>query len=249
MLYAEVERVFESARTISRAARDIRELRTGRLEVCVLPAFGHTLLPKLIAGFTALHPSVTIGLDVRSSVTVIQRASRNQLDIGIAATLAEDNPSVSRRKLASTPPVSVMPAGHPLSTLPVVKATDLDGEDFISLGTTDPTRRKLDFLCDEQRVNRAMKIEASLSTTCIDLVAEGAGVAVVDRLSAWMARDRPIEIREFEPELELELSIYRPWGVAASSVADAFIDYMIQQTRSFMQTVNDGIRTLTVSKT
>lgn len=244
MLYAEIQRVFESARTISRAARDIRELRSGRLEICALPAFGLTLLPEIIAGFSLLHPNISVGLDIRSSVTVLQRASRNQLDIGIGATFAEDNPSITRRSLASTPPVCVMPAGHPLARLPRVMLSDLNGVDFISLAPADPMRRQLDLLCDKQGVSRNVKIEASLSKACLDLVAAGAGVAIVDRLSAWTARGQPIEIREFEPRMELALSIYRPWGVTASNVIESFTEYLIHYTRNHMQSVDDGIRAL-----
>src|SRR3954465_9701281 len=86
MLYAEVQRVFESARGISLAARDIRELRNGRLKICALLAFGLTLLPSIVADFSRLHPTVSVSLDIRSSITVLQRASRNQIGIGIGVS-------------------------------------------------------------------------------------------------------------------------------------------------------------------
>ncbi|MBZ9772498.1 LysR substrate-binding domain-containing protein [Mesorhizobium sp. CO1-1-8] len=244
MLYAEVQRVFESARGISRAAREIRELRSGRLNICALPAFGSTILPSIITSFSKQHPSVSISLDIRSSATVVQRAGRNQLDIGIGVTASEENPSIVRRALTATPPVCVMPAGHPLSQLEVIQADDLDGLDFISMGSADPMRRQLDALCDKRGISRQLKVEASLSGACIALAASGAGVTVVDRLSAWMARDLPIEIRDFRPHLDLNLSVYRPWGVIASTAADAFTEHLIQTTRSFMNGVDAGISAL-----
>ncbi|TPJ41721.1 LysR family transcriptional regulator [Mesorhizobium sp. B2-7-1] len=244
MLYAEVQRVFESARGISRAAREIRELRSGRLNICALPAFGSTILPSIITSFSKQHPSVSISLDIRSSATVVQRAGRNQLDIGIGVTSSEENPSIVRRALTATPPVCVMPAGHPLSQLAVIQADDLDGLDFISMGSADPMRRQLDSLCEKRGVSRLLKVEASLSGACIALAASGAGVTVVDRLSAWMARDQPIEIRDFRPHLDLNLSVYRPWGVIASTAADAFTEHLIQTTRSFMNGVDAGIAAL-----
>jgi DNA-binding transcriptional LysR family regulator len=244
MLYAEVQRVFESARSISRTAKEIRELRSGRLNITALPAFGSTLLPSIMTSFSKQHPSVSISLDIRSSATVIQRASRNQLDIGIGVTAVDETPSIVRRALTTTPPVCVMPVGHPLARLPAVHADDLDGIDFISMGSGDPMRRQLDTLCSERGVNRNMKLEASLSGACIALAASGAGVTVVDRLSAWLARDRPIEIRDFQPHLDLNLSVYRPWGVIASTAADTFVDHLIQTTRTFMNTVDTGIAAL-----
>jgi DNA-binding transcriptional LysR family regulator len=241
MLYAEVKRVFESARGISRAARDIRELRSGRLEICALPAFGLTLLPSIIASFSRLHPAVSIALDIRSSSTVIQRASRNQLDIGIGDASSDENPSISRRKFTSTAPVCIMPAGHPLAKLKVIEVKDLDGVEFISMGAADPVRQQIDALCEDDGVSRILKIEVRLSSSCINLVACGAGVAIVDRLSAWMARDLPIEIREFRPLLKSELNIYRPWGVIASTIADTFAEYLLQTTRSCMATMDESI--------
>ncbi len=244
ILYAEIERIFESSRTISRVAREIRELRTGRLEICSLPAFGLTLLPQIIAGFSQSHPTISIGVDIRSTVTVIQRASRNQLDIGIGASLAEENPTITRRTFASTPPVCVMPVGHPLCKLSKVNLSDLQGQDFVSLAPMDPMRRQLDRLCDEQKISRNVRIEATLSKACLDLVAAGAGVSVIDRLSAWSARHLPIQIREFEPRLDINLSIYRPWGIAASAVADAFSTYLIHETRAHMESIEKGIRSI-----
>jgi DNA-binding transcriptional LysR family regulator len=244
MLNAEVQRVFESARGISLAARDIREMRNGRLKICALPAFGLTLLPAVVSEFSRRHPTVSISVDIRSSITVVQRASRNQLDIGIGVTTREDTPSISRRSLTSTPPVCVMPKGHPLSRLKVVQAHDLEGLDFISMAPADPMRLQLDALCEENDVTRNLRTDVSLSSACIGIVASGGGVSVVDRLSAWMSRDLPIEIRDFRPHLDLNLSVYRPWGVIESSIADAFTDHLVRYTRNYMNTVDAGIEAL-----
>ncbi len=244
MLYAEVRRVFESVRGISRAAKEIKELRSGRLNVSALPAFGLTLLPSIVAGFTQQFPDVAVTLDIRSSSTIIQRASRNQLDIGVAAEVNDETPSVVRRSLVATPPVCIMPKGHALSRLKVVQVDDLDGSNFVSLGVGDPMRRQLDTLCEERGVKRSLKIEAALSNTCINLVANGIGIAVVDRLSAWMARDLPIDIRDFHPHLDINLSVYRPWGTIASSAADTFIEHLIQSTRDYMNVVDREIKAL-----
>lgn len=247
MLYAEVQRVFESARGISVAARDIREMRNGRLKICALPAFGTTLLPAVVADFSRLHPTVSISIDIRSSITVLQRASRNQIDIGIGVTSGEDTPSISRRSLTSTPPVCVMPKGHPLSRLKVVQAQDLEGLEFISMATGDPMRVQLDALCAQHDITRILRTDVSLSGASIGIVASGGGVSVVDRLSAWMLRDLPIDIRDFRPHLDLNLSVYRPWGVIESSIADAFTDHLVRYTRSYMNTVDAGIEALVTS--
>lgn len=244
MLYAEVRKVFESVRGITTAAREIKELRSGRLNIAALPAFGLTLLPSIIASFTKEYPEVAITVDIRSSSTIIERASRNQLDIGVAAELNDETPSVVRRALVATPPVCIMPEGHALGRLSVIQADDLEGLDFVSLGVGDPMRRQLDALCEERGVKRSMKVEAALSDTCVNLVANRVGVSVIDRLSAWMAKDLPIEIRDFQPHLDVNLSVYRPWGTVASTVADTFIEHLIQSSRDYMNVVDREIKAL-----
>ncbi|MDR6820998.1 DNA-binding transcriptional LysR family regulator [Neorhizobium sp. 2083] len=244
MLYAEVQRMFETVRGISTAAKEIRELRSGRLNITALPAFGLTLLPSIVASFTREYPDVAVTIDIRSSSTIVQRASRNQLDIGVAAEVNDETSSVVRRTLTATPPVCIMPKGHPLSRLSVIQADDLDGLDFVSLGSGDPMRRQLDALCEERGIKRSLKVEAALSNTCVNLVANGVGVSVIDRLSAWMARDLPIEIRDFHPQLDINLSVYRPWGTIASSVAETFIEHLVQATRDVMNTVDREIKSL-----
>ncbi|MFP3599924.1 LysR substrate-binding domain-containing protein, partial [Chryseobacterium sp. SIMBA_029] len=87
-------------------------------------------------------------------------AGRNQLDIGVAAEVNDDTPSVVRRTLVATPPVCVMPKGHSLSRLAVVQADDLDGLNFVSLGVGDPMRKQLDELCESRGISRSLKVEA-----------------------------------------------------------------------------------------
>ena len=108
-------------------------------------------------------------------------------------------------------------------------------------------RRQLDALCAEQGIARSIKIEVSLSSSCVSMVACGAGVAVIDRLSAWMGRDLPIEIREFVPHLKSELSIYRPWGVIASTIADTFTEHLVQTTKSYMAAMDESISRMAAS--
>jgi DNA-binding transcriptional LysR family regulator len=204
-LYAEVQRTFESARQISRTARDIRSLRNGRLNICALPAIGSTVLPGIVAEFSKAHPDVPVAIDIRASATVIERASRSQIDLGIAATSTVENPAVTRRTLANTRAVCAMPKGHPLAALDEIGPKHIHGMDFISLGHMDSLRLQIDKACDEAGVSRNMHIECTLAAACLEFVAEGAGITIVDDISAWKMR-QVVDFRPFVPALYIELS-------------------------------------------
>jgi len=230
MLYAEVQRTYESARQIARTARDIRSLRNGRLNLCSLPAIGLTVLPAIVAEFSAAHPDVPVAIDIRASATVIERASRGQIDLGIAVTSTIENPAVTRRVLTATRAVCAVPKGHPLAALPEIGPKDIAGLDFISLGSMDPLRMQIDRLCEEAGVARRMHIECTLAAACLEFVAEGAGVCVVDDISAWAMR-HAVEFRPFVPALQIELSLYRPWGTLPSAIVTAFTDHLIRRVK------------------
>jgi DNA-binding transcriptional LysR family regulator len=238
MLYAEVQRTFESARQISRTARDIRSLRNGRLNICALPAIGSTVLPSIVAEFSKAHPDVPVTIDIRASATVIERASRSQIDLGIAATSSVENPAVTRRSLANTRAVCAMPKGHPLARLDQVGPRDIDGLDFVSLGHMDTLRLQIDKVCGEAGVSRNMHIECTLAAACLEFVAEGAGVTIVDDISAWKMR-HVVDFRPFVPALHIELSLYRPWGTLPSAISSAFTDHLVRRIKEISKKASD----------
>jgi DNA-binding transcriptional LysR family regulator len=230
MLYAEVQRTYESARQISRTARDIRGLRNGRLNICSLPAIGLTVLPGIVAEFCEAHPNVPVAIDIRASATVIERTSRSQIDLGIATTSMVDNPAVTRRTLAKARAVCAMPKGHALAALNQIGPADLEGLDFISLGSADPLRVQIDRAFEDAAVSRNMKIECTLAAACLEFVVEGAGVCIVDDISAWTMR-HVVDFRPFVPTLYIELSLYRPWGTLPSAISSAFTDHLVRHIK------------------
>jgi DNA-binding transcriptional LysR family regulator len=228
LLYAEVDRVFLSLRDIARAAQDISALRTGRLNIASLPSLGHQFLPQLLSSFAVEHPSIAVTLNVRDSQTVIEWAGRNQIDLGIASTAAIDHPGVLRRSLASVPVVCVVPSAHRFARSARLRVRDLEGEDFISFGPSDPQRIALDQACATEKIRRNLRIEALLASSVVSFVASGAGIAVVDALSAITAQRSEIAIVPFDLGYRVELSIYRPRQTQQAEIARLFTEQLLK---------------------
>lgn len=244
LLYAEIERSFVSLREITRAAKDIADLRTGRVNIAALPGMGLDFLPNVLAEFAVSHPSIAITLNVRDSETVIEWTGRSQVDIGIATTAAIDNPSVARRTLVTSPSTCVVPSSHRLAQLSSVTPRDLQDEDFISLGTSDSLRLELDRLCVRERVDRRMKIETPIAASAIAFVAAGAGITVVDAISALASPWKEIAVVPFHPVIPIEISIYRPRQVNHSEAAKLLIDALKSRVARLLVRlpVQEGLR-------
>ncbi|WP_374306520.1 LysR substrate-binding domain-containing protein [Dongia sp.] len=237
MLYAEVQRTYESTRQISRTARDIRSLRNGRLNICALPAIGTTILPGIVAEFSADHPDVPITIDIRASGTVIERASRGQIDLGVAVTSTIENPAVTRRALTATGAVCALPKAHSLAARTEIVPADLEGQNFISLGHGDALRLQIDNACDAAGIRRMMHIECTLASACLGFVAKGMGIAIVDDISAWAMR-HAVDARPFLPRLDIELSLYRPWGTLPSAIVNAFTDHLVRRVKEISKEIS-----------
>jgi DNA-binding transcriptional LysR family regulator len=229
MLFSEVERSFISIQEITCTAREIRDVRAGRLRIGALPGVGLGLLPRIITSFRQQHPNVAITLNVRASQTVIEWAGRNQIDIGVAVTSPIDNPEVVRRRLPPIPAVCAVPKGHVLADRKFVDVRDLEGQEFISLGPSDPLRLQLDRVCAERSIRRQMSIDCHIASAAMAFVANGAGIAVIDAVSAAHGSWTNVAVRPFRPTITVELSTYRQRGVQASRITTTFMDHLVRE--------------------
>lgn len=228
-LYAEVERSFISAREIMRVARDLGDLRAGRLKIGILPALGSGLIPGIIHGFQADHPGVRITVNIRSTQTLVEWAGRNQLDLAIGVTSNIEHPAVVRRTLPAVPVVCVVPEGHALAAVEVVTLEHLESAPLISLLASDPLVAQIERHAALANLRIPVAIETNLAATAIAFCQAGAGVTVVDYLSAVAAAADGVVIKRFEPALSIHYSIYRQKGSKASALTDALIERVVDE--------------------
>ncbi|MBP1886483.1 LysR substrate-binding domain-containing protein [Sinorhizobium mexicanum] len=228
-LYAEVERSLVSVREISRVARDIGDLRTGRLKIGVLPALGSGLVPKIVHDFLSQHPTVSATLNIRSTQTLIEWAGRNQIDLAIGVTSQIENPAIVRRQLPPVPIVCVMPKDHILAIAEVVRLKDLEATPFVSLLPSDPLSIQLEQHAAMEGVRLSARIETNLASAAIAFASLGSGVTVIDFLSTQATHLAGMVVKPFEPNLSISYSIYRQRGEKLSAIASAFIEHAIAE--------------------
>ncbi|MCB4771019.1 LysR family transcriptional regulator [Ancylobacter sp. Lp-2] len=228
-LFTEVERSFVSIREIDRVAKDIRDLRTGRLNIGILPALGSGLGPRIIAGFLAEHPDLTATLNVRATQTLIEWVGRGQIDVAIGVTVETENPAIVRRQMPPVPIVCAMRADHRLATKPLISLGDLPGENLISLLPSDPLSVQIQHLCRASGIDLRAGIETNLASAALAFVDSTGGVALIDQLSTAMMPVQGIIVRPFRPQLSIGYSIYRQRGSTPSRPVALFMDHVVRE--------------------
>jgi DNA-binding transcriptional LysR family regulator len=165
----------------------------------------------------------------RSTQTLIEWAGRNQLDLAIGVTTSIEHPAVVRRTLPAVPVVCVVPEDHILATVEAVTLQHLENATLISLLASDPLVAQIERHAALANLRIPIAIETNLAATAIAFCQAGAGVTVVDYLSASATAAKGVVIKKFQPALSINYSIYRQKGSKASALTDALIELVVDE--------------------
>jgi DNA-binding transcriptional LysR family regulator len=208
LLLDEVQRSFVGLDRISSAVAEIRKGRRGTLSISSLPILASSLLPKMVGEFLRRAPGVAVRLDSAGSQTVTQQVMTGQYDIGfISISVPLANLQTVRRY--SLPCRCILPPGHRLAGREVLGPGDLEGESLVSASRRTLMDTQVQALLDRHGVSPAMPVETPLLPLASLLVLEGAGVAIVDAITAAHHERLGGISRRFEPLVRLELGMVR----------------------------------------
>jgi len=216
-----VRRAFVSLDYLTRFARDLKGLQQGRLVVAASHAASSGWLPGLVAAFLQHHPGLSISLQTMDSPRVAQAVATGHVDLGIAQFEVPVD-QVRRERLLSVEAVCVMPPDHPLRDRRVIRPADLHDQPFIALAAVNRFRTRLDGLLEARGVRPRAQIDTPLASTACALVMAGAGISILDRLSAEDNQHRRILLRPFLPRIAEDLILISPTARPQSAVAEAF---------------------------
>lgn len=225
VLYEEVQRSLLGVERIARTAQEIRTLKRGSLQIACAPAMGLGFMPRAITAFQREHPEVQISLVVHSSREVVDLVVGGRCDLGV---IVEPNtyPSPRAEKLLKSRMLCALPVGHRLEPQALIVPEDLEGEAFISYPHAIASRQHVDAIFAAHGVQRHLRLETQLSLPMCLFVEEGAGVALVDAISALEYRGQGVVFRAFEPAIEMDFSLLLPPQAPLSRLQERFVEHM-----------------------
>lgn len=223
LLIDEVERSFSGLEKISRFAQGIRQFEHGSLSIAALPAMGLGFLPRVITRFAETHPKVRYRLLTQSSPEVLESVATQQYDLGFATVQSEHSAVRVEPWLEATLCCVVRP-DHRLAAAETVRAVDLREERFVSLGPESGIRQRINMAFEDARVPMNLVIESQLSATVCAFVREGAGVALVDPISAGEFLGMGLVAKPFEPAIPYTYSLLFPVHRSRSRLVEPFLE-------------------------
>ncbi len=206
----DVREIFGRVDTLHRSMQEMRDGRSGRIVIAASPTLVNAYLPQAVGLLRKRSPLVEISILSLPTPLAIERVARREADIGLVYAPVLDR-GVESEDLATTEIVCVLPKGHALARKRHISAADLVDESVISLGPTT----MLGMLIEEASRTTGeaaplIRIEASSSLTACLLVAEGAGVALVDRAAAASRKFDDLAFRHYRPKIEVPIKLIYP---------------------------------------
>ncbi|EBL7062477.1 LysR family transcriptional regulator [Salmonella enterica] len=224
-LFEEVQRSWYGLDRIVSAAESLREFRQGELSIACLPVFSQSFLPPLLPPFLARYPDVSLNIVPQESPLLEEWLSAQRHDLGLMETLHAPA-GTTRTELLTLNEVCVLPCDHPLAAKTVLTPDDFQGENFISLSRLDSYRQLLDTLFAEHQVKRRMVVETHSAASVCAMVRAGAGVSIVNPLTALDYAASGVAVRRFSIDVPFTVSLIRPLHRPASALVDAFSKHL-----------------------
>ncbi|MEQ8901329.1 MAG: LysR family transcriptional regulator [Roseovarius sp.] len=222
LLHMDAELSILAVEQFSNRARLIKQGGTGLLRVGAIGAAAFGLMPGLVARYTAGNPLVEIDLSVRSSHQISYLVGNGQCDIGLVeAPVAA--PSLVAEQF-SLPCVCIFPAGSELEAKAQITPADLAQHRLIGIQDSNQVDRQLRAVSAEAGVDLRAPVHGFFFAVVRRMVAEGAGVAIVDALNGCLPPQDGVIWRPFAPEIRYDTALIVKAGAELSLPARAFIE-------------------------
>ena len=221
--YAGLDRVAERARELAHDPH-------GRLQLACLPALAQSLLPQAVAAWVQAQADAALTIEPLESPALESALGAQRFDLGLGELVSPQG--CAGEVLFSANEVCVLPLGHRLAALPCVHPADMAGERFVSLAAGDPYRIRIDQMFEQAGVPRQLQVEAGSAASVCALVGAGAGVALVNPLTALTLRRSGtaggLVLRPMAVDIAFEVMLSWPLGRPAHPMREGLVHHLHQ---------------------
>lgn len=239
IFYEHVSQTFAILENLLLVAKEIKSLKRGKVTVVCLPLLCNSWLPQQCVSFASDKPDVSFSIQTQASTRILEWVASGQVDIGLG--MVHEDPRVKSETLAAIEAVCVVPRGHALAARSVITPEDFDGQSFIQTGGMDGTRDKIAALFRTFDIHAQMRFDTIVGSATCSLVAAGAGVSLVNAVSAWEFRHMGYEIRRFRPELRFKIYLLSSLHKPPTSLIAAFGEHLRQNAKAQLEILSEQL--------
>jgi len=175
-----------------RILRELEEAKTELLEMAgdekgdvvvgIIPTIAAHLLPRMLAGFAARHPRVSVKIVEEITPVLLERLHQGTIDMAVVA-LPISGSELSSLELFEEKFYAVLPEKHPRARRPSITLAELNREPFLLLKEGHCFRDSLIAACRQSRMKPSVVFESGQFATILAMVSAGMGVSAVPAMA------------------------------------------------------------------
>jgi len=175
-----------------RILRELEEAKTELLEMAgnergdvavgIIPTIAAYLLPKLLKGFAARHPLITIKIVEDITPTLVQRLHDGTIDLAVVA-LPIPGSELASEELFEEKFYAVLPETHRRASRASISLAELNREPFLLLKEGHCFRDSLISACHQSKMTPSVVFESGQFATILAMVSAGMGVSAVPAMA------------------------------------------------------------------
>lgn len=221
-LHREVEQVYRGVKRIDDCARSLKSGARLSLRVLTSPSTGIEIVPRAISRLAHQFTEARIYMETVLVRDMVGMLMANEADVAIS-TLPIEHALLASEPIGRWSLACVFPTGHMLRRQRGVTVRDLLKERLISFSADTPQGRLIDGWQREHKIRFQSQIEVRSGQIACALVASGAGVAIVDNLTAAAWPDDRIDFRPLHRTPAFDVFEVRNTGTPSSLLVNAFV--------------------------
>ena len=229
------ERIVSEMQELQSSARAIRQGRSDRLRVISVPPFLQQIIPTAIAKRLSRNPQLSVRLDVGRRIDLADWINRRDFDLAVVG-LPVDRPEVSVHPLPAVEAVAVLPGAHALAGQQRIALRQLVAGPLVAHSSGPLMRFELDRALAAKGLPSVLAVEAPTAWLVCALVRAGAGLAVVDPLTAVAQVGNGLVARRLKEKITLRYGIMtlreRPLMGEAAALAHVIEEEMALNLKS-----------------
>ena len=233
-LISHVNDAYDNISELRRISENLRATDIGRIRIAVLPAFGIDLVPRAIASYLEHHPETHFQIESLHHRQVARALKEFKIDIG----LVYDPPATPGIKVEVLALGRFVALTHRSMNFPQGESLtlgDLEDEPLINLSTRSPLGKLLGERIASSGVTFRSVAEVETYQMAKSLVAHGAGVAIIDEITARSMGHENVVTWQLEPELNYQVALLHVESEPLSILTRRFVDHLASELGDFLQ--------------
>ncbi|HEY7047030.1 MAG TPA: LysR substrate-binding domain-containing protein [Jatrophihabitantaceae bacterium] len=205
------------------AVDELTGLVRGKVTLGSVGSIASIDLPRLLADFRRLHPSVEISLWEANSADLVAALNAGGIDAAIVGLAAPALSGIRTQIVADEPIVAVVGPGGPFADRDAIRLTSLRDRPLITLPRGSGLRSYLDDACAGAGFTPRIAFEASDPRSLIQFARHGLGIAILPASIAGAHPGRLHTVAITRPRLRGRLALAWRSSGPASPAGRAFV--------------------------